>query len=209
MTQTRTAADWEQRYCINDLPWDARRPEARLFEVLADLTPPTATALDLGCGGGDNAIALAQRGFDVVGIDLAPTAIDLARSRAKEAGVQKVRFVCGSVLEPLPVAPGSLGLAIDCGCFHTLPPSDRPTYAQRVAGALTPGAWLLLMCGNIDEPRPASQEGPPQLTATQIAAPLEPHFALHRLERTHFTGSDGRPTHLAWRALFQLRQLAI
>ena len=47
--------------------------------------------LDAGCGLGDNAIYLAGRGYPVTGFDSSPTAIDQARTRASDAGVE-VRF---------------------------------------------------------------------------------------------------------------------
>ena len=45
--------------------------------------PVGSAALDLGCGGGRDAICLAKNGFTVIGIDLAPAAIDVAKQRAQ------------------------------------------------------------------------------------------------------------------------------
>ena len=73
--------------------------------------------LNIGCGTGMNAIWLAQRGFETVGMDIAPTAIERAREKAGRAGVANVRFVCGDILETLPVARCSVDLVLDRGYF--------------------------------------------------------------------------------------------
>jgi len=183
----------------------AGRPEPRLTEVAASFTPPTRLALDLGCGHGDNTRWLAERGYRGLGLDVSPTAISQARHKATDAGLTAAEFACESVLAPLPVAPASAGLAIDRGCFHVLGAADRPSYVHHVAEALAPGGWWLFLCGNADEPRAEGEEGPPQLTADEVVRPLIECFELHRMERCRFTGSDGQPTHLAWRALLQRR----
>jgi tellurite methyltransferase len=56
--------------------------------------------LDLGCGRGRHVLALAQLGFQVVGIDAAPTGLRLARKRHKNKGV--ANFVLGDMTQPLP-----------------------------------------------------------------------------------------------------------
>ena len=48
--------------------------------------------VDVGCGPGWNAVALAEAGIDVLGIDVSEPLIDNARSRARAAGVDSARF---------------------------------------------------------------------------------------------------------------------
>lgn len=102
------------------------------------------TAIDLGCGGGRNAIFLARAGFEVEGVDYSRKAIDWAEERVKDAGVT-VRLHCQSVLA-LDCAPGSFDLVYDSGCFHHLPPHRRRTYVALVTTALKPGGWFGLTC---------------------------------------------------------------
>jgi len=72
-------------------PWDiGPRPELVDLVHTGRLSP--GRAIDLGCGTGSNAVFLAERGFDVTGIDFAPAAIAKARRRAVKAGVA-VRFL--------------------------------------------------------------------------------------------------------------------
>jgi SAM-dependent methyltransferase len=57
--------------------------------------------LDLGCGGGRHVLALAQLGFQVVGIDASPTGLRLARKRLKDEG-GAASFVLGDMTQPFP-----------------------------------------------------------------------------------------------------------
>ena len=53
-------------------------------DLVARSVPPGAAVLDAGCGTGRVAIELAQRGYEVVGVDLDPAMLDLAREKAPE-----------------------------------------------------------------------------------------------------------------------------
>src|SRR5262245_41594912 len=70
-----------------------------LEEFLASRWAPrgSASVLDLGCGGGQAALALARLGHRALGIDYSETAVELARRNAAEARLD-ARFERGSVL---------------------------------------------------------------------------------------------------------------
>ena len=53
-------------------------------DLISSLVPPGGSVLDAGCGTGRVAIELAQRGLDVVGVDLDPAMLDLARGKAPD-----------------------------------------------------------------------------------------------------------------------------
>ncbi len=100
-------------------------------------------ALDVGCGTGDNAIALAARGWQVTGIDPVPMALDKAREKAATAGAD-VTWVIGDVTS----LAGSVGtdfhLVLDVGCFHGLKDHQRAAYAREITAVTPPGACLLM-----------------------------------------------------------------
>lgn len=87
-----------------------RRLDLTLRE-LADR--PVDRVLDVGCGTGRYAVALAERGADVVGIDISPAMLDLARARARQRGVAaRCRFVLAELEAYDPDEPADTVLAI-------------------------------------------------------------------------------------------------
>jgi SAM-dependent methyltransferase len=119
--------------------WHLSRTPPELLEALADgwIAPP-ARVLDLGCGLGVELAALAGRGFQAIGIDTSPVAVERARRAHPE-----VEFVVGDVLE-LPFEDESFDVIIDRGCFHTLAGADRPRYEREAWRVLRPGGHFLL-----------------------------------------------------------------
>jgi 2-polyprenyl-3-methyl-5-hydroxy-6-metoxy-1,4-benzoquinol methylase len=73
---------------------------------------PKGRALDVCCGSGTNTIYLAQNGFEVTGIDISKTAIEIAKKKAEAAGIS-VDFLNESFIE-LPFSDGNLIL---CGTW--------------------------------------------------------------------------------------------
>ena len=122
--------------------WDSpvHRPE---LEALVRGHRP-GRALDLGCGTGSDALYLAAQGWEVVGLDFVPTAIETARTRAQSGG-SRARFVTGDAtrLGETGVA-GPFDLVLDMGCFHAIPDRLRDGYAAGVAAVTRSGAdfWL-------------------------------------------------------------------
>lgn len=125
-------------------PFFVAAPDENLVRWVDAGVIPRGRAIDLGCGAARNAIFLAQRGFDVDGVDYSRKAIDWATERVEAAGVA-VRLRCESVFA-LDDTPGGFDLVYDSGCFHHLPPHRRHTYVDRVATLLKPGGWFGLTC---------------------------------------------------------------
>jgi methyl halide transferase len=87
---------WNQRYETGSTPWDSGLPSAELCRVIEESNIQPCRVLELGCGTGTNAILLAERGFEVTAVDLSPLAIEQAKRKAAEAGVD-VDWICGDV----------------------------------------------------------------------------------------------------------------
>lgn len=106
--------------------------------------PPYGRALDLGCGSGFWAVHLAQRGWDVAGVDVVPKAVRSAHARARGAGVE-VGFVEGSVAALTSAGIGSgFRLILDFGTVHGLPPDQVKTVGREVTAVATEDATLLM-----------------------------------------------------------------
>ena len=114
----KTRQEWNQRYVDGPTPWDSGLPSKELKRVLEQWQIAPCRAVDLGCGTGTNAIYLAQQGFDVMGFDCAPLALEEARSKAKLVNVS-VEFLevdlCNFSKEVQP-----FDFLFDRGCYHCL-----------------------------------------------------------------------------------------
>lgn len=101
-------------------------------------------AIDLGCGTGREVIYLAQNGFDATGVDISPTAIEMARKEAVAAGVD-AEFIVDD-LANLSKVTGPFDLIVDYGALNDLNPVQRDAYMTQVLPLAADGAQFFLMC---------------------------------------------------------------
>jgi SAM-dependent methyltransferase len=99
--------------------------------------------LDVGCGPGRHALALARRGIDVVGVDLSEDFVELARAAAEADGLP-VRFEVGDIRDLAYDAEFDLVICLCQGGFGLLGGRDEPAVFDRMASALRPGGHLAL-----------------------------------------------------------------
>lgn len=198
MTEHR---DWNESYRDGDLPWDTGRPSSELQRVVIQHTIQPCRALELGCGTGTNSVWLAQQGFEVTGIDLAPLAVEQAEKRACAAEV-KVRFVAADVLH-LPDLGGRFTFFFDRGCYHVVRRDAPRQYAAAVARQLAAGGRGLILAGNAREPH---DPGPPVVTEEQIRDELGPTFQILDLHEFRFDEAPSIPEpFLGWSCLVEKR----
>jgi methyl halide transferase len=193
--------DWNESYATGNLPWDTGAPDEELVAFVGAGTVAPGRALEIGCGTGTNAIWLATHGFDVVGVDVAPLAIEQARAKAA-TGV--VRFEVCDFLDGTPPA-GPFGFVFDRGCFHVFDAAEaRTRFAARVASVLAPGGtWLSLIGSTEGGPR---DMGPPRRTARDVVGAIEPALELVDLRAMYFdTTLETRAK--AWRCVARLRDV--
>ena len=140
-------------YRVGFTPWEEGATEgpaaqqiARLFDrEERERRQPFGPVLDLGCGSGIWSVILAQRGWQVTGIDVVPKAVKRAQARAKAAGVAP-RFVCGDVtaLRAAGIESG-FRFILDFECFNHLSDTQRQAVGREVSAVATPDATLLLL----------------------------------------------------------------
>jgi len=130
------AAFWDEEYRRD--PESVSVPDRLLAEAVADLTP--GRALDLGCGDGRNALMLARRGWSVVGVDYAPTAIAIAQAAAQTEGLD-ARFCVADVSNWAPTESFDLVFST-----YALPPKEaRESFLEMAAEALRSGGTLIII----------------------------------------------------------------
>lgn len=120
--------------------------------LLADLLPDVerGRALDLGAGEGRNALYLAQQGFDVTAIDIAPTAIQKCLDRARLHNVP-VRAEARNLLD-VEIAPDSLALVVSAMALQFVKPSESVRVIERIKAGLRPGGMVYLTVFSTDDP---------------------------------------------------------
>lgn len=155
---------WNFAYLFRP-PWDSGHPPEELVRLVESGELAPGRAIDLGCGTGTSVIYLAQHGFDVTGVDIAPRAIAKAKRKAQAAGVA-VTLRVGDVCD-LRGIEGPFDLAIDNGCFHSLPPQKRQAYVETLVRLLAPGGYYLLECF-LREENQSSRFGPPGLRSGEV-----------------------------------------
>jgi SAM-dependent methyltransferase len=132
------------------VPWDVGQAQPCVMELEA-LGGLTGEVLDIGCGLGDNAIFLASRGHSVTGLDGSAAAIEQARERAAQAGVE-VRFAVADATN-LTGYDGQFDTVVDSALYHCLEDDGRQAYAAGLYRATRPGARWHLYCfseGNVN-----------------------------------------------------------
>lgn len=122
----------------------SRRPETieRTIGWIKDGIRPDGRVLDLGCGPGLYAEALAKSGFHVTGVDVNPYSIEHARSNAAELGLD-ISYVLGDYLELQGDAAFDAALCIYCD-FGALDDMQEIRFLEMVRRQLVPGGRLAM-----------------------------------------------------------------
>lgn len=193
---------YQVRYEERDTPWDVGKPDHNLIHIVTTAAIQPCSALDIGCGTGDNAIWLAQNGFQVTGTDTSELAILKAREKSCRLNAQCTFFITDFQTSILTGAPFSL--IFDRGCFHSYRQVDqRLNFVNKVSAHLAHDGLWLSISGNADEQRLIP--GPPQLTAREIVSAVEPSFEILSLVASYFGSNHPHPPK-AWVCLMRKRR---
>ena len=191
---------WNESYAAGQLPWDTGQPEPLLVEFVASGAVTPCPALEIGAGTGTNAIWLAERGFDVLGVDVSPLAVERAHAKI-EGRALRCRFAAWDFLAA-PPPDGPFQFVFDRGCFHVFDePGERQRFAAQVAAALAPdGLWLSLIGSTEGPPR---EFGPPRRSAREVTLAIEPALEIVELRSAEFRGNNAK----AWFCLSRQRTM--
>lgn len=132
------SASWDRRYGGRELVWTAN-PNRFLVAETETLAP--GRAVDLGCGEGRNAIWLAERGWQVVGVDFSEVGLHKARELAAARGVS-VEWVAADLLEYRP-EPKTFDLVLVF--YLQVAAGERQPILRAAVDAVSPGGTFLLV----------------------------------------------------------------
>lgn len=146
---------WDASYHDGPAPWDVGAPQPAVLRL-----PFTGNVLDAGCGTGENTLHIASLGLRVLGIDVAETALAIARQKARERGLD-AEFAEADALH-LERLARTFDTVLDCGLFHSFDRDERAQYATSLASVTERDGALYVLCFS-DEgpdlgPHPVSQE---------------------------------------------------
>src|SRR3954454_13926895 len=168
---------WDASYQRDsDAPWDIHRPQPAI-QRLADAGLLTGDVLDSGCGTGEHALLAAANGANALGVDLSQVAIERARRKAAERGLD-VRFDAGDVLT-MPLSDAGFDVVIDSGLFHVLDDDDRIEYVDRLTGVLRPGGPCSRLCSSARQP---GGGGPGRLRRDELVSASAEGWSVERIE---------------------------
>jgi cyclopropane fatty-acyl-phospholipid synthase-like methyltransferase len=181
-------------------PWDIGKPQKPFIDVADRIT---GSVLDAGCGTGDTAIFLAERGRTVTGIDFLDIPIQRAKQKATERGVPATFLVKDAMT--LMDWSERFDAVIDSGLFHVFNDEDRRRYVEGLATVLKPGGRLFLMCFSDEEP---GEQGPRRVSQNELHAAFAEGWSIESIEAVQIevrpdmkdmTFSEGEPK--AWLAV--------
>jgi SAM-dependent methyltransferase len=126
---------------------------------------------------------MAEHGFDVLGVDVSPLAMDRARTKS-DGRALRCRFAALDFLAETPEG-GPFQFVFDRGCFHVFDePDERQLFAAQVAATLAPGGlWLSLIGSTEGGPRDV---GPPRRSAREVILAIEPALEILELRSAEF-----------------------
>jgi SAM-dependent methyltransferase len=165
-------------YSTGSVPWDDVLPPPEVIELLEGKLP--GRALDLGCGYGRASIFMAQKGWEVDGVDFVPHAAAVAAERAREAGVD-VRIHIASVTD-LDFLTGGYDFVLDVGCAHALDAAGLQQYRAHIKRLLRAGGNYLVYV-RLREEQDIPEEGPKGMPEDRLRATFSDGFDLEKVEK--------------------------
>lgn len=178
---------WEKGWSRPDFS-----PSFRITKIPAEIQeavesgwfPAGASLLDIGCGSGEIAAWLAERNFNVLGIDFSQSAIQKAKSAASEMP-GRLEFKVVDVCRDTSASP-QFNALLDRACLHGLPKTLYSDYVKTVASWAIPGARFLLLCGINQGVRREEQEEKKlqEQMIDYLESVFSPMFEIRRVEAT-------------------------
>jgi SAM-dependent methyltransferase len=184
MDATPSLSRFDDAYKTRTAPWVIGEPQPAIV-ALERTGAIRGKVLDVGCGAGEHTILLTRLGYNALGIDYSPNAVDQARENAAAKGVD-ARFDVGDAMN-LPDVP-AYDTIIDSALFHIFDDTDRPKYVSSLHAACRPGALVHVLALS-----DAGRGFGPEVSEAVIRGAFGDGWVLEALDITTYRGVVGEP----------------
>lgn len=172
---------WDFAYLTGLAPWDSEEPFEELTKIVEGGELRPCRVLDIGCGTGSNVVYLASKGFEAHGVDISRIAVSKAARKAVAKGARCFFHHLDFRDENRVRGLGKFDLAIDVGCYHSLPPGiDRTLYLSSLNAVLRRGGEYLLWC--FVKGKPLSL-GPPGVGEGEVEVSFQGFYEIAEMRR--------------------------
>lgn len=193
--ERRAGQPWDASYQGGSPPWDIGKPQPAVVR-LASQGGFAGAVLDVGCGTGENALHVASLGLQVLGVDVAETALAIARQKAKDRRIA-VEFLAADAFQ-LKALERMYQTVLDCGLFHTFDGDERPPYVASLASVTEHYGLLYVLCFSDEGP----DTGPHPISEQELRAAFTPSngWEIAAIERDRLETRFHNPSAPAWLA---------
>lgn len=158
-------------------PWSIGEPQPEIA-TLIEQGKFHGDVLDVGCGEAAVSLHLAELGFTTVGLDLSPTAIDLARAEAARRGLSTATFDVADI-SAFSGYDARFATIVDSTLFHSIPVEAREGYQQSIVRAAAPGASYFVLVFD----RAGMPEGPANpVTADELREVVSKYWVIDEIK---------------------------
>jgi SAM-dependent methyltransferase len=187
---------WDDLYDRQNTPWRSGGLTKATRRLLST-HPDGRRLLEVGCGTGDDAIAIAKMGFDYHGIDVSEVAIRLAKETKNHSTLD---FACADFFQWDAREP--FHVIYEKGLFHGLAGTrQRNRFIRRVASQLTPNGVWISVCGSADQQHRRFPHG--AIYLRDLVGPAEVYFEILEIQKANYGLADHSRDFPAWHSAFR------
>ncbi|WP_373511266.1 class I SAM-dependent methyltransferase [Persicitalea sp.] len=171
--------------------WDVNKPQPDLIRLVEEGKIAGKTILDIGCGSGDNAIYLAQKGFQVTGLDYSDKGIEVAKRRAAKENVT-VKFDVADAFN-LSNINQQFDIVIDYGLYHNIDMDKMPLYLENIRQVLKTGGQFIIQA--FGEKSPKQKFAPRQVSETEIRNEFSQNWTVLEIREAVYHATTEKQIH--------------
>ncbi|QWF83956.1 class I SAM-dependent methyltransferase [Amycolatopsis sp. CA-230715] len=179
MASSPARENFDNGYRTGTAPWVIGEPQPAVLELERE-GRFRGKVLDVGCGAGEHTLHLAGLGYDVLGVDFSPFALELAKANAAARGIE-ARFEVADAMR-LGGEP-RYDTVLDSALFHVFAPEDQLAYARSLHAVTKPGGVVHVLALADTEPSFG-----PQVSETAIRTAFAEGWEVAELGLSRYRG---------------------